>query len=222
MTPNSALEQAASAARPWQDTQGKTVARGGPRPGPRPPLLTASVRRHNRRFLAQELLMPVLVFTLVTIAGLSPHVAGAQVVCTWEANLRPEQVVPPVVSAGWGSVIAHFDEDDGCPDLDESDALVIDPIYYDQLQGTPTGAEIRRGAEGTNGELILTIATAGFTPGSQFTIPFRPDTYGGFGGDAYVVLTTDLYPDGELRGQLVMLPTPVSNRTWGVVRALYR
>jgi hypothetical protein len=42
-SPNSAPEQAASAARPWQTAQGKTPARGGPRPVPRPPLLTASV-----------------------------------------------------------------------------------------------------------------------------------------------------------------------------------
>jgi hypothetical protein len=40
----SALEQTASAARPWQATQGKTPSRGGPRPGPGPPLLTAGVR----------------------------------------------------------------------------------------------------------------------------------------------------------------------------------
>jgi hypothetical protein len=46
MLSNSALEQAASAARPWQAAQGKTQARGGPRPVPRPPLLTAGVRKH--------------------------------------------------------------------------------------------------------------------------------------------------------------------------------
>jgi hypothetical protein len=42
---NSAVEQAAPAARPWQAAQGKTQARGGPRPARRSPLLTASVRR---------------------------------------------------------------------------------------------------------------------------------------------------------------------------------
>jgi hypothetical protein len=41
--PNSALEQAASAARPWLAAQGKTQTRGGPRSVPRPPLLTAGV-----------------------------------------------------------------------------------------------------------------------------------------------------------------------------------
>jgi hypothetical protein len=41
---NNALEQTASAARPWQAAQGKAQAPGGPRPGRRPPLLTASVR----------------------------------------------------------------------------------------------------------------------------------------------------------------------------------
>jgi hypothetical protein len=42
---NSAVEQAASAARPWQAAQSKTQARSGPRPVRRSPLLTASVRR---------------------------------------------------------------------------------------------------------------------------------------------------------------------------------
>ena len=41
---NSALEQATSATRPWQAAQGKTVARGGPRPGTRPPPLIAGVK----------------------------------------------------------------------------------------------------------------------------------------------------------------------------------
>jgi hypothetical protein len=40
---NDAVEQPASASRPWQAAQGKAQARGGPRPGRRPPLLTASV-----------------------------------------------------------------------------------------------------------------------------------------------------------------------------------
>ena len=43
--PNSALEQAASAARPWQRAQRRQCASGGPRPVTRPPLLTAGVRR---------------------------------------------------------------------------------------------------------------------------------------------------------------------------------
>lgn len=41
--PNSLLEQPAPAARPWQEALGKIVAPGEPRPGPRPPLLTAHV-----------------------------------------------------------------------------------------------------------------------------------------------------------------------------------
>jgi hypothetical protein len=42
---NSALEQAASAARPWQKAHRMLTGSGGPRPGHRLPLLTASVRR---------------------------------------------------------------------------------------------------------------------------------------------------------------------------------
>jgi hypothetical protein len=40
---NTAPRHPASASHPWQATQGKTVARGRPRPVPRPPLLTAGV-----------------------------------------------------------------------------------------------------------------------------------------------------------------------------------
>ena len=42
---NSALEQAASSARPWQRAQRKQCALSGPRPVTRPPLLTAGVRQ---------------------------------------------------------------------------------------------------------------------------------------------------------------------------------
>jgi hypothetical protein len=42
--PNSALEQAASAARPWQKTHRMLAGSRGPRSVRRPPLLTASVR----------------------------------------------------------------------------------------------------------------------------------------------------------------------------------
>ena len=41
--PNSALEQTASAARPWQGAQRRQCVSSGPRPVPRPPLLTAGV-----------------------------------------------------------------------------------------------------------------------------------------------------------------------------------
>jgi hypothetical protein len=42
-SPNSAVEQAASAARPWQRAQRRQCGSGGPRPVLRPPLLTAGV-----------------------------------------------------------------------------------------------------------------------------------------------------------------------------------
>lgn len=219
---NDALEQAASASRPWQRAHRRHTRSGGPRPVTRPPLLTASVGRHSRRRLGPGILFPILVYSFAPAGGISPRVASAQEVCFWEADLRPDKVVPPTASGGRGQVFAHFDEPDAwCPAGDGSDVLVIDPISYDQLQGVPTGASIHRGEEGGNGELLLTIATTGFPSGSQFAIPCNP-TWDVFRDAVYVVLSTDLYPEGELRGQLLMHVTPVSNYTWGVVRAMYR
>jgi hypothetical protein len=59
---NSALEQAASAARPWQRAQRKQADPCGPRPGHRPPLLTACVRwnRVPRSLFPLLLLLAVL------------------------------------------------------------------------------------------------------------------------------------------------------------------
>jgi hypothetical protein len=76
---NSALEQTASAARPWQRAQGKTVARGGPRPARRPPLLTAGVGRNlgrsatrsaisNRRCIV-AVALAVFALPTVSVAG---------------------------------------------------------------------------------------------------------------------------------------------------------
>jgi hypothetical protein len=45
---NSAVEQAASAARPWQKAQTEQPSWGGPRPGPRSPQLTAGVTKATR------------------------------------------------------------------------------------------------------------------------------------------------------------------------------
>lgn len=46
---NSALEQEASAARPWRADQGKTVAQGGPRPVRKPLVVTAGVRWRDQQ-----------------------------------------------------------------------------------------------------------------------------------------------------------------------------
>ena len=57
MPASSAREQAASAARPCHAAQGKTVAWGGPRPVPRPPLLTVGVRFIAARFARPQSLL---------------------------------------------------------------------------------------------------------------------------------------------------------------------
>jgi hypothetical protein len=74
---NSALEQAASAARPWQRAQRRQCASSGPRPVPRPPLLTASVRpRHRNRNSPLTATWILLVVGMLLVAG-SPSAKDA-------------------------------------------------------------------------------------------------------------------------------------------------
>lgn len=41
-------------------------------------------------------------------------------------------------------------------------------------------------------------------------------------GELYINVHTDLFPMAELRGTLLSNQTPVANKTWGAIKALYR
>jgi hypothetical protein len=67
---NSALEQAASVARPWQGAQRRQCGSSGPRSVPRPPLLTASVRHSWARAMSHSRVL--IAFGIVAISAATP------------------------------------------------------------------------------------------------------------------------------------------------------
>ena len=78
---------------------------------------------------------------------------------------------------------------------------------------------------GVNGERLYTLFDGFFPPSWPSTsIPFSPSDCADLdAGRIYVVITTDLFPDGELRGQVTPFQVGlVEASTWGAIKSVYR
>jgi hypothetical protein len=101
-------------------------------------------------------------------------------------------------------------------------------ISYSQLSGPATSAAIRWGREGANGPLAFTLASDTFaSPFREFVgVPWSVLSWLDANQDAdtlYVVVSTDAYPEGEVRAHFTnMTPPAVEVTSWGLIRALYR
>ena len=226
MASNSAPEQTTSAARPWQATQGKTIARGGPRSVPQPSLLSAGVR-HNHplsqaawgRGCASCASRRHLVLLVLATVLLSPGNAYSQSGCEYTSYATADSVVPPVLSEASADMSA-FDMRSGCYE----DVLVDFRIGYLHLGSTPLGAHIHRGVAGQNGEVLLTVFDRPFKPDDTATVVLTSDVCEEMcGGLLYFIVETEGHPDGEVRGQVWKhCWTPTERLTWGQVRSHYR
>jgi hypothetical protein len=92
-------------------------------------------------------------------------------------------------------------------------------VWYDFLQATPTGCSLYRGERGINGPLLHTLFSGFFAVGSRVTIPIaREDVQDLWSGRVYIVIQTEAFPDGEIRGQLRPAPDAVEPSTWGRIK----
>ena len=161
---------------------------------------------------------------LVILLALCAEQSDAQVAHIYEALMLGSEVVPPTSSTGTGSMFSAFASADTCPGVVPEDSLQV-CIGYFQLSGTPTGCQIRRGVPGENGPLFVTLHDSWFPwPCEDVSISVVladcPDLRD---GRMYVVILTDLYPNGEVRGQIHhRAPNPVAYATWGAIKSAYR
>jgi hypothetical protein len=109
-----------------------------------------------------------------------------------------------------------------CPTGALEDSLAV-VLHYQLLAGSPTGAALYAGSAGENGTLFKTLTADYFASGDTMYVRIAPGDCGMLmGGSTYVVIATDAYPDGEVRGQLDCFITPVMDRSWGSIRTLFR
>jgi hypothetical protein len=160
--------------------------------------------------------------TVLVLAGLLCSLAAPGLALDfddWEAQLDAAQVVPPTSSSGTGVVQITYSFDD-----------VGDPrpcsfgVTYTGLSGPATGVSIKWGRNGENGPLAFTVVSSTFASPLYGNLDIPRSILGYLGGDTlYVVVNTEAYPDGEVRGHFVNVTPPAVERTsWGAVRGSYR
>lgn len=163
---------------------------------------------------------PLLALAALLGALLGAPAVDAQVVYAYRADLRGAQVVPPTSSPGIGALESFFDSAAPCGSYPNDPLRVW--MFYVNLEGTPTGCFIHRGAPGMNGERLYTVFPGWFPSGSTATLMVNTNDCPDFENYLlYVVITTDRYPGGEIRGQIYPSALPVEPSTWGMIKAMY-
>lgn len=123
-----------------------------------------------------------------------------------QANLDGLQMVPPNASPAFGSLEATLN--------DVSGAFTITSGSYQDLLGGANQVFLNSGAAGSNGPFIMSLtldtpgaATGTFSGGGVLTAGQIADM---IAGNTYVRVTSTVFPGGEIRGQLVVVPEPGS------------
>ena len=132
---------------------------------------------------------------------------------TYEANLDPFQEVPPHNTPGYGSADFTF----------SGKTLSIDAgtgVYNDLLAGAGT-VLLQDAAVGSNGPTIFTFhldlpgTTSGTFSGSATLTPGQVIDLNA--GNFYVNVTDQVFPSGEIRGQIEGVPEPTTMALMGSV-----
>jgi plastocyanin len=129
--------------------------------------------------------------------GMPPGPVGASASTRLAALLLGANEVPSTTSPATGYALFEV----------ASDLSQLTFVLSTTVTST-TAAHIHRGRFGENGPVLITLAaTAGFTE-VRGTIPIGPEVAAAlFSGDLYVNVHSTLFPGGEVRGQIVGLPS---------------
>jgi hypothetical protein len=144
----------------------------------------------------------------VVFASLFVAIRASADTVSLDANLDPFQEVPPHNTPGYGS--ADFTIDTTTLSLS---VVANTGIYADLLAGATT-VRIQDAAVGMNGptQFLLTLDTPGNTSGTfsgsgTLTNAAYNDA---LAGNLYVNISDSVFPSGEIRGQLLVVPEPAS------------
>lgn len=129
----------------------------------------------------------------------------------FDAVLDGAQELPPTVTAAFGYASLGLD------DRNE----FFWGIYYQDLTTPATVAHFHAGPPGVSGPVVLPIpgaaALSGLLLGSAIVTPDFVAQL--LGGDIYINVHSERYPDGEIRGQVTLTPWPVPEPTTIVLLA---
>jgi hypothetical protein len=104
--------------------------------------------------------------------------------------------------------------------LNDTETELSYHIVYSGLAGTETGAHIHTAGARDIGPIVHPLPVG--TPKDGVWQVTTDDVYLLTHKRLYINIHTTAYEDGEIRGNIMEIPTPVHATTWGAVKALYR
>ena len=143
-------------------------------------------------------------------ALLTTTLAGGAQATNFFANLDGASEVPPNASPATGLATLI---------LDDATLQMTYQLDYSGLLGPTTASHIHRAPAGVNGPIIYPLALGNFPSGVQGVVQINaadlPDL---MNLGMYVNIHTQVFPGGEIRGQVRVAATPVEPRTWGAIK----
>jgi hypothetical protein len=152
--------------------------------------------------------------TFLLAALLGGVLAGSSQATTFIADLSGLNEVPPNASPATGFATLN---------LNDQTLQMNWQLDFSGLMGPTTASHIHRAPAGVNGPVIYPLAIGVFQSGVQGVLQFNatdlPDL---LNLGLYVNIHTQVFPGGEIRGQIRAAATPVEPKTWGAIKSLYR
>jgi hypothetical protein len=147
---------------------------------------------------------PALLLALL----LAPAPGRAELVFT--ADLAGARAVPPTDSPATGTATLV---------LDEAQGVVTYSVEFTVLEGEETEARFHRGRPGTPGPILFTLPLGSPKTG---TWPVTPDIVAELlAGRVYVLIHSDPYWTGEIRGDFALESLASDRTTWGRLKAIF-
>jgi len=121
------------------------------------------------------------------------------------------QAVPPNGSGAYGTVTVI---------LNDAETEAAYTVNFAGLEGEQTAAHFHNAPPGTPGPILFTLPLGSPLAGFWAVTPFAVQEL--FAGRVYINVHSNLFPAGEIRGDLVLTVVETAPSSWGEIKALYR
>lgn len=160
--------------------------------------------------LPRRLTSPVVFVVPLLILSLAAQATPAQAEMTFTAVLDGQHSVPPTDSPATGTATLV---------LNDARTEVRYDIQFTGLVGQETEAHFHRGRAGTIGPILYTLplgsSMTGVWPVSEEEVADL------LAGHVYILVHSDPYWTGEIRGDLELVSLATDRATWGRLKSIF-
>jgi hypothetical protein len=163
---------------------------------------------------------------LYLLASILIAAAAPVTECCWffRATLDGQHMVPPTTSMAYASASMSLDFGEECPS-GQGEQMDIEVYPISDYVGAPISVRLCAADSGLNGPTLYELPIPPGETGLHTRFSFAESLCVSLhAGSLHVIVVTDSFPDGEVRGQLtpILIGPATKGSTWGTVRAAYR